>query len=89
MTKVEFKAAISDGLERSRVYMVVKIETEGNPAPEVIVNPIENVPEKMAYYEKAYNEDMELITAKSAGKSIRIIDAIMTNNLNDLNWFIY
>jgi SLT domain-containing protein len=69
--------------------MVVKIETEGNPGYEVIVNPRENFAAKVAYYDKAYNDDMELIAAKNAGKSVRISDVLMTSNLADLNWFAY
>ena len=89
MRKAEFKQILEEGRNRSKAYMVVKIETEGNPGPEVIVNPAENFAAKMAYYDQAYNDDMELISAKNVGKSVRISDAIMTSNLNDLNWFIY
>lgn len=89
MTKAKFKEIVDDGIARSRQFMVVKIETEGNPGPEIIVNPAENFAAKRAYYNKAYNDDMELISAKAAGKSVRIVDALMTSNLNDLNWFVY
>lgn len=89
MNKAKFKQIVEEGLDRNKLFMVVKIETEGNPGPEVIVNPAENFAAKLAYYDKAYNDAMELITAKNAGKSVRISDALMTSNLNDLNWFIY
>lgn len=89
MTKVKFKKIVDEGISRGRCYMVVKIETEGNPAPEVIVNPVENFIPKLSYYDKAYNDDMELIAAKTSGKSVRISDVLMTSNLNDLNWFVY
>lgn len=89
MTKADFNQIVRDGVSRGKCYLAVKIETEGNPAPEVIVNPAENVGAKMAYYNKAYNDDFELITAKASGKLVRITDAIMTSNLNDLNWFIF
>ena len=89
MNKAKFKQVVEEGLDRGKLFMVVKIETEGNPGPEVIINPAENFAAKLAYYDKAYNDDMELIAAKNAGKSIRISDALMTSNLNDLNWFIY
>lgn len=89
MTKTQFKEIISDGVNRNSAFPAVKIETEGNPAPEIIVNPAENVPEKLAYYDHAYNDNMELIRAKESGKLIRIVDALMTRNLNDLNWFAY
>lgn len=88
MKKAEFKTIVSEGVNRRRDYLAVKIETEGNPSPEVILNPIENLAEKMAYYDKAYNDDMELIKAKESGKLIRVTDVLVTSNLNDLNWFI-
>lgn len=89
MQKVKFKQIVEEGISLGKAYMVVKIVTEGNPGPEIIVNPVENFLPKLFYYLKAYDDDLELIASKSAGKSIRITDALMTNNLNDLNWFIY
>ena len=89
MKKVKFNQIVEDGYNRGRSFLVVKIETEGNTGAEVIVNPAENYAAKMTYYNKAYNDDMELIAAKNNGKSVRIVDALMMNNLNDLNWFIY
>lgn len=89
MFKVQFKKIVEDGRARSKEFMVVKIETEGNPGAEVIVNPAVNFDAKLSYYDKAYNDDMELIAAKNAGKSVRISDVLMTSNLNDLNWFAY
>ena len=89
MNKQQFKNIVADGLKRGKNFLIVKIETEGNPAAEIIINPVENVASKMAYYEKAYNDDLELIAAKSNGKSIRITDVIMTSNLSDLAWFVY
>lgn len=89
MKKAKFIAVIEDGISRSKNFMVVKIATEGNPGAEIIVNPAENFRAKLSYYDKAYNDDMELISAKKAGKSIRIVDVLMTSNLGDLNWFVY
>lgn len=89
MFKAQFKKIVEEGRARNRLFMVVKIETEGNPMPETIVNGHENFAAKMAYYDKAYNDDMELIAAKTAGKSVRISDVLMTSNLSDLNWFAY
>lgn len=89
MKKAEFKKIVQDGTNRYKNFLAVRIETERNPGPEIILNPAENIAAKMAYYDKAYNDDMELIHAKESGKLIRITDAIMTSNLNDLNWFVY
>lgn len=89
MNKGKFKQIVEEGRNRGKLFMVVKIETEGNPGPEIIVNGSENFAAKTAYYDKAYNDDMELIAAKNNGKSVRISDVIMTSNFNDLNWFAY
>lgn len=89
MGKQEFTQLVNEGISRNKNFMIVKIETEGNPAPEIIINPAENFDQKMKYYLGAYNEDMELIKAKEAGKLIQIADVLMTSNLNDLSWFVY
>lgn len=89
MIKTEFLEIYNKGIERNRQFMAVKIETEGNPGPEVIINSAENFDKKIAYYLKAYDDNMELIKAKEVGKRIAIVDIMLTNNLDDINWFIY
>lgn len=89
MRKSEFKEIVQNGINRGRDFMVVKIRTEGNASPEIIINGSENFKQKLAYYDKAYNDDMELIKAKEAGKLITIEDVLVTSNLNDLSWFAY
>lgn len=85
MRKAEFNEIVQDGINRGRAFMAVKIRTEGNAGPEIIINGSENFNQKLAYYDKAYNDDMELIKAKL----ITIEDVIVTSNLNDLSWFAY
>lgn len=89
MNKATFNEIVNDGINRGREFMVVKIRTEGNAGPEIIINGSENFKKKLAYYDKAYNDDMELIKAKEAGKLITIEDVLVTSNLNDLSWFAY
>lgn len=89
MTKQEFNHIFDDGIGRGKSFVAVKIETEGNPGAEVILNPSENFAAKRVYYNKAYNDDMELISALKVGKRIRIVDVHLTNNLSDLNWFMF
>lgn len=89
MNKQKFIQIIDEGIDRNREFMVVKIETEGNPAPEIIINSSPNFKAKIKYYDKAYNDRMELIKAKEVGKIVKIIDVLMTSNLNDLSWFAY
>ena len=89
MKKTEFIEKINEGISRGKNFMVVKIATESNPAPEIIINSAENFGKKLGYYRNAYNDDLELISAKSNGLSIKITDVLMTSNLNDLSWFVY
>lgn len=89
MRKSDFKEIVTDGIYRNKTFMIIKIETEGNPAPEIIINPSDNFEQKKKYYLKNYNDDMELIKAKESGKVIKITDVLMTSNLNDLKWFAY
>lgn len=89
MNKDKFNKIVDEGIARNRNFMVVKIETEGNPGSEIIINPKENFLAKARYYAKNYNDDMELIKAKESGKIIKITDVLMTSNLNDLSWFAY
>lgn len=89
MTKSEFNKIIADGTVRQKQFLIVRIETAGNPAPEIIINPVANYTAKVYYYNHAYDDDMTLIKAKEAGKLIKITDVIMTNNFSELNWFVY
>lgn len=89
MDKLEFNRIVKTGRETGEQFMIVKIETEGNPSPELIVNDRKNFDAKLSYYNSAYNDDMELIAAKNNGKSIRITGVLMTSNFDDLHWFIW
>lgn len=89
MKKQEFNEIVKEGINRGREFMVVKIRTEGNAGPEIIINGSENFKQKLSYYDKAYDDNMELIKAKEAGKLITIEDVLVTNNLAELNWFVY
>lgn len=46
--------------ERGFQFIGVKIQMEGFEKPEVIINQTENFDTKLAYYKKAYNEDLTL-----------------------------
>lgn len=60
-------------------YMLIKVSVEGN-TPEVIINPKENFTTKLAYYEKAYNEDLTL----KANPNIKIIGYAYVEDVYDL-----
>ncbi|EJS62024.1 hypothetical protein ICU_05192 [Bacillus cereus BAG2X1-1] len=50
-----FNEAVSEGAE----YVAVKIEMDGFPSDEVIINGKENIDTKLEYYKKTYNKDLE------------------------------
>jgi len=43
-------------------FVGVKIEMQGFPKPEIIINETGNFDTKFAYYKKAYNDDLTLKT---------------------------
>lgn len=43
MRKSELNKIIDEGIGRNRQFLAVKIFTDGNPTPEIIVNQIESV----------------------------------------------
>lgn len=49
-------------------YLIVLVAGP-TPEPEIIINPMENAENKLAYYAKAYNEDLTL----KANPSIKIV----------------
>lgn len=89
MKKAEFKEIIDEGMRRNKEFLAVRVETEGNPGPEIIINPRENLDAKIRYYMTAYNDDMELIKAKESGKIVKITKVLMTNNFDAMSWFAY
>lgn len=89
MKKAEFKEIVNEGIRRNKEFIAVRIETEGNPGPEIIINPRENLEAKIRYYLTAYNDDMELIKAKEGGKIVKITKVLMTNNFDAMSWFAY
>lgn len=89
MNQAQFRKIVSDGIFYHKKYMIVKIYTEGFSMPEIIINPSENFEEKIRYYLGAYNDNMELISAKKNGTTIKIIDVLMTSSLLNLYNFVH
>lgn len=61
LTKKEIMVAEMILAERDGVGFEIRVKAPNMPKEEVIFNPKENVPCKRAYYEKAYNDDLQLI----------------------------
>ena len=60
-----FKAA----KEENANFVGVLVQVEGNPLPELIINPSENFDSKLDYYKEVYNDNLE---HKFADKNIKI-----------------
>ena len=61
-------------------FIAVKIEMEEFPEPEVIINPVVNVENKLAYYKRTYDE--KLNHKHAAG--IKIIDFTFGDSMKDI-----
>ena len=64
----------------NRNYIGVQIEMQGFPKPEVIINEYSNFDAKLAYYMKAYNDDLTLKTFNG----IKIIGFCYGNTYQDI-----
>ena len=61
-------------------FVAVKIEMEGFPEAEVIINPIVNADSKLAYYKKTYNEELN----HNHAKGIKIIGCTFGDSMNEI-----
>lgn len=48
--------------QKNKKYVGVKIQMQGFPKPEIIINENANFDSKFVYYKKAYNKDLTLKT---------------------------
>jgi len=72
----KFNRAIENG-ER---YIGIKVSLQNAPEPEIIINPATNIPSKLAYYDKAYDDSLRLVHCKD----IRIIKCASGNSIADI-----
>lgn len=69
MNKIEFTRILEAAIKEECEYVTVFVQMPDLPLPELITNPIENIPMKLEYYEQAYDEQMRL----KAKQEIRIV----------------
>jgi hypothetical protein len=74
--KAEFVFEVEQGIEEGKNYLMVHVSINGG-TPEVIINPKENIPAKLAYYKEAYDDRMRL----KANTNIQIIKATCVNSI--------
>ena len=72
-----FRSAIDSGYN----YVAVRIQIEGFPTDEIIINPLANAEDKLAYYKNAYNENL---THKQVGANIRIVGFTFGDTFEDI-----
>lgn len=60
MNKIEFTRILKEAIKENCESVTVFVQMPDLPLPELITNPIENIPMKLEYYEKAYDEKMRL-----------------------------
>lgn len=60
MTLQDLNNCFQDAISVGARYIGVKINMQGFDRPETIINPTENFETKLAYYQKAYNDDLTL-----------------------------
>jgi len=70
LTLEMLEGCYKEAIQNDLLYVAVKIQMQGFEEPEVIINRKENYETKLAYYKKAYNEDLTL----KAFNGIKIIE---------------
>ncbi|WP_373896402.1 hypothetical protein [Virgibacillus sp. CBA3643] len=64
MTMGYLESCFNRAKELGKNFVAIRIEMEGFPEPEIIVNPIINADSKLAYYKKTYDEELNHKYAK-------------------------
>lgn len=85
MNKKSLMAVFNNAEMEGTEYIGVKIKTEGNSQPEIIINPKENFDAKLDYYTSAYDDDLVLISSKGK-KEIRITGIAQGNAFEDIEY---
>lgn len=80
MKQNELREIFNFALEHKKKYVGVAIETRGMEKPEYIINPYENIAQKLVYYVGAYNDDMVL----KSYDGIRITRAAAADTVEEL-----
>ena len=84
MNKATFNEIVTDGLNRGKEFLLVKIMESEAVNPTVTVIHKDMVKKKVNEYMRATDNDLVF---KNTGNKIE--DALATSNLNELKWFVY
>jgi hypothetical protein len=84
MKKNQFRNIIMEGVRRDKRLLMVKIKGVNDYNPRVVIIQNEDITPTVNRYLKSTDDRMVF---KDTGD--QILDALMTNNVNDLSWFLY
>jgi len=65
-------------------FVAVKIQMDGFPADEVIINEFDNFDSKLEYYQNTYDEELN----HKFAKGISIIDFVYANSFADIEMLL-
>lgn len=85
MRKKQFTTVFKSAIQNHATYIGVSIQIEGSSRPEIIINPIENLEERLKYYRAAYDEEMVLVSAKGK-KETRIVAVAWGDSFADIEF---
>lgn len=77
---IKLEACFIVAKDTNQKFIGVLVQIEGFPEAELIINKNQNFESKLAYYKKAYNEDLTL----KSFNGIKIIGYAFGENLNDI-----
>ena len=80
LTMESLEKTFKEAQERKAKYIAVRIEMEGFPEHEVIINLLDNLPKKLEYYRNAYRNDLRL----KVNTGIRIVDFTYGNDFSTI-----
>jgi len=80
LTMSDLESCFNTANEQGYSYIGIEIQMEGFAKPEVIINPEENFDTKLAYYKKAYNDNLTL----KSFNGIKIIGFTCGDNYDEI-----
>lgn len=84
MNKQKFKEIIKEGRSRGKDFMIVKIKEVDSINSKIIIVQGDDILKTEEMYLRATDDN--LVFKDTCNK---ILDILLTNNLNDLSWFGY
>ena len=85
LTQENLAITFAKAKELDMKYIGLLIQMEGYHASEVIINKAENFDDKLAYYQKSYDEHLE----HKFASGIRIVGFTYGNQFEDIEWDLY